>query len=45
MLCQAVDNRVEEMASLVADKLYWAPEPALDVLVKEFRCRGRNIIP
>ena len=44
MMCQAVDDRVEEMASLVADKLDWPLELALDVLVKEFGCRGRRII-
>ena len=43
-MCQAVDDRVEEMASLVADKLDWPLELALDVLVKEFGCRGCRII-
>ena len=31
-------------SSLVTDKLYWAPEHATDVLVKEFCCQGRGII-
>ena len=45
MMYKADDHRVEKMASLVTDKLYWAPEPALDVLVQEFPYRGRGIIP
>ena len=44
MVYKTVNDRVEEVASLVADELNWAPEPTLDVLIKEFGCRGRSIV-
>ena len=44
MVRETVNDRVEEVASLVVDEIDCTPEPASDVLVKEFGCRGCGIV-
>ena len=45
MVRELVDDRIQKMAPLVADELYWAIETAPDVFIKEFFHRRRRIVP